>query len=62
MDCLCDSTFNFPLVHNREKLDPTWKISHNDIHLESWWNLKNRGDVCINGDIGHKLSSNMGID
>ena len=63
VDCLCDFTFNFHWQHNGEKLDPTWKIPNNDYTFgELVEHLKNRGDVCINGDVGHRLSSSMGVD
>jgi len=63
VDCLCDFTFNFHWQHNGEKLDPTWKIPHNDYTFgELVEHLKNGGDVRINGDVGHRLSSSMGVD
>lgn len=63
VDCLCDFTFNFHWQHQGEKLDPTWKIPHNDLTFGDLVNhLKNRGDIRIEGDVGHRLASSMGVD
>lgn len=63
VDCLCDFTFNFHWQHKGEKLDPTWKIPGNDFTFgEVVDHLKKGGDVRINGDAGHRLSSSMGVD
>ena len=63
IDCLCDFTFNFHWQHKGEKLDPTWKIPHNDFTFgDVVEHLKSGGDVCINGDAGHRLASSMGVD
>lgn len=63
VDCLCDFTFNFHWQHKGEKLDPSWKIPGNDLTFgEVVEHLKNTGDVRINGDAGHRLSSSMGVD
>ncbi len=63
VDCLCDFTFNFHWQHKGEKLDPNWKIPHNDLTFgEVVEHLKNGGDVRINGDAGHRLASSMGVD
>lgn len=63
VDCLCDFTFNFHWQHKGEKLDPTWKIPYNECTFgEVVEHLKNGGDIRINGDAGHRLSSSMGVD
>jgi formylmethanofuran dehydrogenase subunit C len=63
VDCLCDFTFNFHWQHQGEKLDPTWKIPHNDLTFGDLVNhLKNRGDIRIEGDAGHRLASSMGVN
>ncbi|MDO5836770.1 MAG: hypothetical protein Q4P17_09685 [Methanobacterium sp.] len=63
VDCLGDFTFNFHWQHKGEKLDPSWKIPGNDLTFgEVVEHLKNRGDVRINGDAGHRLASSMGVD
>lgn len=63
VDCLCDFTFNFHWQHKGEKLDPNWKIPHNDITFgDLVEHLKKGGDVHIEGDAGHRLASSMGVD
>lgn len=63
VDCLCDFTFNFHWQHKGEKLDPGWKIPHNNFTFgDLVEHLKSGGDVCIKGDAGHRLSSSMGVD
>ena len=63
VDCLGDFTFNFHWQHKGEKLDPTWKIPHNDLTFgDLVEHLKKGGDVRINGDAGHRLASSMGVD
>ena len=63
IDCLCDFTFNFHWQHKGEKLDPSWKIPHNDFTFgDVVEHLKSGGDVRINGDAGHRLASSMGVD
>lgn len=63
VDCLCDFTFNFHWQHKGEKLDPSWKIPHNNItYGEVVEHLKNGGDIFIDGDAGHRLASSMGVD
>ncbi len=63
VDCLCDFTFNFHWQHKGEKLDPTWKVPHNDLTFGDLVDhLKSGGDVRIDGDAGHRLSSSMGVD
>jgi len=63
VDCLGDFTFNFHWQHKGEKLDPSWKIPGNELTFgEVVEHLKNKGDVRINGDVGHRLASSMGVD
>ena len=63
VDCLGDFTFNFHWQHKGEKLDPSWKIPENDLTFgEAVKHLKNKGDIRINGDAGHRLASSMGVD
>ncbi|MDY9922614.1 hypothetical protein [Methanobacterium sp.] len=63
VDCLCDFTFNFYWQHKGEKLDPIWKIPGNDLNFgEVVEHLKNKGNIRINGDAGHRLASSVGVD
>jgi len=63
VDCLCDFTFNFHWQHKGEKLDPSWKIPHNNFtYGDVVEHLKIGGDVRIEGDAGHRLASSMGVD
>ncbi|HMK54869.1 MAG TPA: hypothetical protein VK444_08860 [Methanobacteriaceae archaeon] len=63
VDCLCDFTFNFHWQHKGEKLDPSWKIPGSKYTFGEVVNhLKNKGDIHINGDAGHRLASSMGVD
>jgi formylmethanofuran dehydrogenase subunit C len=63
VDCLCDFTYNFHWQHKGEKLDPSWKVPHNELTFgELVEHLKKGGDICINGNAGHRLSSSMGVD
>ncbi|MDI9435155.1 MAG: hypothetical protein QM396_04025 [Euryarchaeota archaeon] len=63
VDCLGDFTFNFHWQHKGEKLDPSWKIPGNDLTFgEVVEHLKNKGNIRINGDAGHRLASSMGVD
>jgi len=63
VDCICDFTYNFYWQHKGEKLDPTWKIPDNDYTFADAVEHLKRGDtVKINGDVGHRLCSSMGVD
>lgn len=63
VDCLGDFTFNFHWQHKGEKLDPSWKIPGNDLTFgEVVKHLKNKGNIRINGNAGHRLASSMGVD
>lgn len=63
VNCLCDFTFNFHWQHKGEKLDPAWKIPHNDLTFGNLVeHLKNGGNIRIDGDAGHRLASSMGVD
>jgi len=63
VDCLADFTFNFHWQHKGEKLDPSWKIPDNDYTFkEVVEHLKKGYNVHINGDVGHRLCSSMGVD
>jgi len=63
VDCLGDFTFNFHWQHKGDKLDPSWKIPGNDLTFgEVVEHLKNKGNVRINGNAGHRLASSMGVD
>lgn len=63
VDCLCDFTFNFHWQHQGQKLDPFWKIPHNDFTFGNVVeHLKKGGDIRIDGDAGHRLASSMGVD
>lgn len=63
VDCLGDFTFNFHWQHKGDKLDPSWKIPGNDLTFgEVVEHLKNKKDVRINGNAGHRLASSMGVD
>ncbi len=63
VDCVCDFTYNFYWQHKGEKLDPTWKIPDNDYTFaDVVEHLKGGDTVKINGDVGHRLCSSMGVD
>jgi formylmethanofuran dehydrogenase subunit C len=63
VDCLCDFTYNFYWQHKGEKLQPEWKIPGNDITFKDLiLHLKKGGSVKINGNVGHRLCSSMGVD
>jgi len=63
VDCLCDFTYNFYWQHKGEKLDPIWKIPDNEYTFSDLVeHLKKGDDVKINGNVGHRLCSSMGVD
>ncbi len=63
VDCLCDFTYNFHWQHNGKKLDPSWKVSNNNLTFgEIVEHLKNGGDLKIKGNAGHRLCSSLGVD
>ncbi|MCL2114821.1 MAG: hypothetical protein FWH29_01195 [Methanobrevibacter sp.] len=63
VDCLCDFTYNFYWNHNGEKLDLADKIPGNSYSFENIVeHLKNKGSIKINGNVGHRLCSSMGVD
>ena len=63
VDCLCDFTYNFYWQHKGEKLDPQWKIEGTDLSFKDLVeHLKKGGNVKINGNVGHRLCSSMGVD
>ena len=63
VDCLCDFTYNFYWQHKGEKLSPEWKIPDTEYSFEDLVkHLKNGGDIKINGDVGHRFCSSMGVD
>jgi formylmethanofuran dehydrogenase subunit C len=63
LDCVCDFTYNFYWQHQGEKLSPDWKIPNNDFTFKDIVeHLKKGGTVKINGDVGHRLCSSMGVD
>jgi len=63
VDCICDFTYNFYWQHKGEKLDPSWKIPDNDYTFSDLVeHLKKGGDIKINGNVGHRLCSSMGVD
>ncbi|MGZ4857311.1 MAG: hypothetical protein ACXVZU_02980 [Methanobacteriaceae archaeon] len=62
VDCLADFTFNFHWQHKGQKLDPSWKIPDNNYTFgEVVEHLKKGGNVLINGAVGHRLCSSMGV-
>ncbi|MGZ7096628.1 MAG: hypothetical protein ACXVHU_09180 [Methanobacterium sp.] len=63
VDCLGDFTYNFYWQHKGEKLQPEWKIPGNDITFKDVVeHLKNSDSIKINGNVGHRLCSSMGVD
>lgn len=63
VDCLCDFTYNFYWNHNGEKLEPSDKILQNSYSFKDIVeHLKQGNSVKINGDVGHRISSSMGVD
>jgi len=63
VDCLCDFTYNFYWNHNGEKMGLNDKIPNNDYSFQDIVeHLKLGYPVKINGDVGHRLASSMGVD
>lgn len=63
IDCLCDFTYNFYWNHKGKKMELTDKIPNNDYtYQDIVEHLKNGNSVKINGDVGHRLCSSMGVD
>ena len=63
VDCLCDFTYNFYWNHKGEKMKPEDKIPNNEYSFEDIIeHLKEGNSVKINGDVGHRLASSMGVD
>ena len=63
VDCLCDFTYNFYWNHKGEKMEPTDKIPNNEYSFQDIVNhLKNGNSIKINGNVGHRLCSSMGVD
>ncbi|WP_414469402.1 hypothetical protein [Methanobacterium sp. ACI-7] len=63
VDCLADFTYNFYWQHKGEKLQPEWKIPGNDVTFKDIVeHLKRGGSIKINGNVGHRLCSSMGVD
>ena len=59
LDCICDFTYNFvwqsSFDYNQKVVD---EVSFKDL-VE---HLKNRGIICIKGNVGHRFCSSMGAD
>lgn len=63
VDCLCDFTYNFYWNHKGEKMELTDKIPNNDYSYQDIVeHLKNGNSIRINGNVGHRLCSSMGVD
>lgn len=63
VDCLCDFTYNFYWNHKGEKMELTDKIPNNNYTFQDIVeHLKKGYSVKINGDVGHRLCSSMGVD
>lgn len=63
VDCLCDFTYNFYWNHKGEKMGLTDKIPNNDYTFQDLVeHLKKGNSIKINGDVGHRLCSSMGVD
>lgn len=63
IDCLCDFTYNFYWNHKGEKLNPKEKIPNNNYSFQYIVDhLKKGNPIKINGDVGHRLCSSMGVD
>lgn len=63
VDCLCDFTYNFYWNHKGEKMELTDKIPNNEYTFQDIVeHLKKGNSVKINGDVGHRLASSMGVD
>ncbi len=63
VDCLCDFTYNFYWNHNGEKMELSDKIPNNDYSFQDIVeHLKKGHSIKINGDVGHRLGSSMGVD
>lgn len=63
VDCLCDFTYNFYWNHKGEKMELTDKIPNNEYSFQDIVeHLKNGNSIKINGNVGHRLCSSMGVD
>ena len=63
VDCLCDFTYNFYWSHKGEKMELTDKIPNNEYTFQDLVeHLKKGNPIKINGDVGHRFASSMGVD
>lgn len=66
VDCLCDFTYDFYWQHEGERLSPTSVIPHQRNTTYTYEDLvsclKRGEDVHINGSIGKRLGSSLGVD
>lgn len=66
VDCIADFTYNFYWQHRGAKLDPDTPIPHQEGSSYTYRDvneaLKRGEDVCIDGDVGHRLCSSFGVD
>jgi len=63
VDCLCDFTYNFYWNHKGKKMELTDKIPNNKYTFQDIVeHLKKGNSIKINGNVGHRLCSSMGVD
>ncbi len=66
VDCIADFTYNFYWQHRGTKLDPDAHIPHQEGGAYTYRDvteaLKRGEDVHIEGDVGHRLCSSLGVD
>ncbi len=66
VDCIADFTYNFYWQHRGTKLDPDAPIPYQEESAYTYRDvteaLKRGEDVHVNGDVGHRLCSSMGVD
>jgi len=63
VDCLCDFTYNFYWSHKGEEMELTDKIPNTSYSFQDIVeHLKQGHPIKINGNVGHRLCSSMGVD
>ena len=66
VDCIADFTYNFYWQHRGSKLEPTDRIPHQEGSAYTYRDivdgLKRGETVYVNGDVGHRLCSSLGVD
>ena len=63
IDCIADFTYNFYWQKKKKKMNPEDKIPNSNITFKELnEHLKKGNPVKINGNVGHRLASSLGVD